>query len=104
MKKYLPETAWILNIIGLVLLYTYDTWGANFVWYRFMGCMSILIGSAINTYIDFPQPFRAAKRSKKDRSYIQYLFHRDIRHLACIFTIHDAYGTVVGDITSHITI
>lgn len=65
MKKYLPETAWILNIIGLVMLYTYNTWGANFVWYRFMGCMSILIGSAINTYIDFPQPFRAAKRSKK---------------------------------------
>ena len=65
MKKYLPETAWILNIIGLVMLYTYDTWGANFVWSRFMGCMSILIGSAINTYIDFPQPFRAAKRSKK---------------------------------------
>lgn len=65
MKKYLPEAAWILNIIGLVMLYTYDTWGANFVWYRFMGCMSILIGSAINTYIDFPQPFRAAKRSKK---------------------------------------
>lgn len=65
MKKYLPETAWILNIIGLVMLYTYDTWGANFVWYRFMGCMSILIGSAINTYIDFPQHFRAAKRSKK---------------------------------------
>lgn len=65
MKKYLPETAWILNAIGLVMLYTYDTWGANFVWYRFMGCMSILIGSAINTYIDFPQPFRAAKRSKK---------------------------------------
>lgn len=65
MKKYLPETAWILNIIGLVMLYTYDTWGANFVWYPFMGCMSILIGSAINTYIDFPQPFRAAKRSKK---------------------------------------
>ena len=65
MKKYLPETAWILNIIGLVMLYTYDTWGADFVWYRFMGCMSILIGSAINTYIDFPQPFRAAKRSKK---------------------------------------
>lgn len=65
MKKYLPETAWILNIIGLVMLYTYDTWGTNFVWYRFMGCMSILIGSAINTYIDFPQPFRAAKRSKK---------------------------------------
>lgn len=48
MKKYLPETAWILNIIGLVMLYTYDTWGANFVWYRFMGCMSILIGSAID--------------------------------------------------------
>ena len=65
MKKYLPETAWILNIIGLVMLYTYNTWGANFVWYSFMGCMSILIGSAINTYIDFPQPFRAAKRSKK---------------------------------------
>ena len=65
MKKYLPETAWILNIIGLVMLYTYNTWGANFVWYHFMGCMSILIGSAINTYIDFPQPFRAAKRSKK---------------------------------------
>lgn len=65
MKKYLLETAWILNIIGLVMLYTYDTWGANFVWYRFMGCMSILIGSAINAYIDFPQPFRAAKRSKK---------------------------------------
>ncbi len=65
MKKFLTTTAYILIIIGLVMLHTYDTWGANFVWYRFMGCMSILIGSAINTYIDFPQPFRAAKRSKK---------------------------------------
>ena len=65
MKKFLTTTAYILIIIGLVMLHTYDTWGANFVLYRFMGCMSILIGSAINTYIDFPQPFRAAKRSKK---------------------------------------
>lgn len=65
MKEFLTTTAYILIIIGLVMLHTYDTWGANFVWYRFMGCMSILIGSAINTYIDFPHPFRAAKRSKK---------------------------------------
>ena len=65
MKEFLTTTAYILIIIGLVMLHTYDTWGANFVWYRFMGCMSILIGSAINTYIDFPQPFREAKRSKK---------------------------------------
>ena len=65
MKNFLTTTAYILNIIGLVMLYTYDTWGANFVWYRFVGCMSILIGFAINTYIEFPQPFRAAKRSKK---------------------------------------
>ena len=65
MKNFLTTTAYILNIIGLVMLYTYDTWGANFVWYRFVGCMSILIGFAINTYIDFPKPFRAAKRSKK---------------------------------------
>lgn len=65
MKTFLTTTACILIIIGLVMLHNYDTWGANFVWYRFMGCMSILIGSAINTYIDFPQPFRAAKRSKK---------------------------------------
>lgn len=65
MKEFLTTTTYILIIIGLVMLHTYDTWGAKFVWYRFMGCMSILIGSAINTYIDFPQPFRAAKRSKK---------------------------------------
>ena len=65
MKEFLTTTAYILIIIGLVMLHTYDTWGANFVWYRFMGCMSILIGSAINTYIEFPHPFRAAKRSKK---------------------------------------
>lgn len=65
MKKYLPETAWILNAIGLVILVTRKTWGADILWYGFTGYALILIGSAINTYIDFPQPFRAAKMSKK---------------------------------------
>lgn len=65
MKKYLPETAWILNAIGLVILVTRKTWGADISWYSFIGYALILIGYSINTYIDFPQPFRAAKRSKK---------------------------------------
>ena len=65
MKKYLPETAWILNAIGLVILVTRKTWGADISWYSFIGYALILIGYSINTYIDFPRPFRAAKRSKK---------------------------------------
>lgn len=65
MKKYLPETAWILNAIGLVILFTRKTWGADISWYSFIGYALILIGYSINTYIDFPQPFRATKRSKK---------------------------------------
>lgn len=65
MKKYLPETAWILNAIGLVILVTRKTWGADILWYSFIGYALILIGYSINTYIGFPQPFRAAKRSKK---------------------------------------
>ncbi len=92
MKKYLPETAWILNIIGLVMLYTYDTWGANFVWYRFMGCMSILIGSAINTYIDFPQPFRAAKRSKKIGAIFSICFIATV----AILLVYSLYMTLMG--------
>lgn len=92
MKKYLPETAWILNIIGLVMLYTYDTWGANFVWYRFMGCMSILIGSAINTYIDFPQPFRAAKRSKKIGAIFRICFIATF----AILLVYLLYMTLMG--------
>lgn len=94
MKKYLPETAWILNIIGLVMLYTYDTWGADFVWYRFMGCMSILIGSAINTYIDFPQPFRAAKRSKKIGAIFSICFIATF----AILLVYLLYMTLMGQL------
>lgn len=65
MKKYLPETAWILNAIGLVILFTRKTWGADILWYSYIGYALILIGYSINTYIVFPHPFRAAKRSKK---------------------------------------
>ena len=65
MKKYLPETAWILNAIGLVILVTRKTWGADILWYGFTGYALILIGFVINTYIGFPHPFRPAKRSKK---------------------------------------
>lgn len=65
MKKFLPATAFALNAIGLVILTTRKTWGADILWYGFIGCALILIGFAINTYIDFPQPFREAKRSKK---------------------------------------
>ena len=65
MKKYLPATAFVLNAIGLVILFTRKTWGANILWYGFIGCALILTGFAINSYVDFPHPFRAAKRSKK---------------------------------------
>lgn len=65
MKKFLPATALILNIIGLVIIITRKTWGAGILWYGFIGNALILIGFAINTYIGFPHPFRAAKRSKK---------------------------------------
>ena len=66
MKKYLPATAFILNAIGLlVILFTRKSWGAEIAWYKFTGCMLIMIGFSINTYIEFPHPFRAAKRSKK---------------------------------------
>ena len=44
MKKYLPATAFILNAIGLVILFTCKSWGAEIAWYKFTGCMLIMIG------------------------------------------------------------
>ena len=64
-KDYISVIAYILNFIGLVMLSTSKSWGAEIAWYKFTGCMLIMIGFSINTYIEFPHPFRAAKRSKK---------------------------------------
>lgn len=64
-KDYISVIAYILNFIGLVMLSTSKSWGAEIAWYKFTGCMLIMIGFSINTYIDFPHPFRAAKRSQK---------------------------------------
>ena len=47
------------------MMVTRKTWGADIIGYGFIGCMLIMIGFSINTYIEFPHPFRAAKRSKK---------------------------------------
>lgn len=64
-KDFISVIAYILIFIGLVMLRTSKSWGAAIAWYKFTGCMLILIGFCINTYIEFPHPFRAAKRSKK---------------------------------------
>lgn len=64
-KDYISVIAFILNFIGLVMLSTSKSWGAEIAWYKFTGCMLIMIGFSINTYIEFPHPFRAAKRSKR---------------------------------------
>lgn len=64
-KDYISIIAYILIFIGFVMLRTSKSWGADIAWYKFTGCMLILIGSSIDTYIEFPHPFRAAKRSKK---------------------------------------
>lgn len=47
------------------MMVTRKTWGAGIIGYGFIGCMLIMTGFSINTYIEFPHPFRAAKRSKK---------------------------------------
>ena len=64
-KDYISVIAYILNFIGLVMLSTSKSRGAEIAWYKITGCMLIMIGFSINTYIKFPHPFRAAKRSKK---------------------------------------
>lgn len=92
MKKYLPETAWILNAIGLVILVTRKTWGANILWYSFIGYTLISIGYAINTYIDFPQPFRAAKRSKK----IGAIFRICFIATCAILLVYSLYMKLMG--------
>lgn len=64
-KDYISVIAYILNLIGVVMFFTSKSWGADSVWYKYTSWILILIGYSINTYIEFPQPFRAAKRSKK---------------------------------------
>ena len=73
-KDYISVIAFILNFLGLVMLSTSKSWGAEIAWYKITGCMLIMIGFSINTYIDIPHPFRAAKRSKKIRTIFRICF------------------------------
>ena len=64
-KDYISVIAFILNFLGLVMLSTSKSWGAEIAWYKYTSWILALIGFSINAYVEFPNPFRAAKRSKK---------------------------------------
>ena len=64
-KDYLSIIAYILIFIGFVMSRTSKSWGADIAWYKYTSCILFLIGFSINAYVEFPHPFRAAKRSKK---------------------------------------
>ena len=49
MKKYLSNTALLLEAVGLVLMFTRDSWGANKPLYAFTGCALLFIGFSIMT-------------------------------------------------------
>lgn len=69
-KKFFTEEKWstiayIANIVGLVMILTRKSWDTYNPWYGFIGGIFIVLGFCINTYIDFPHPFRQAETSKK---------------------------------------
>lgn len=69
-KKFLTEEKWstiayILNIVGLVMIFTQKSWDTYNPWYGLIGGLLIVLGFSINTYIDFPRPFSQAETSKK---------------------------------------
>lgn len=64
-KDCLSIIACILILIGFVMLRTSKSWGADIAWYKYTSWILTLIGFSINAYVEFPHPFRAAKRSKK---------------------------------------
>ena len=64
-KDCLSIIAYILILIGFVMLRTSKSWGADIAWYKYTSWILTLIGFSINAYVEFPHPFRAAKRSKK---------------------------------------
>lgn len=69
-KRFLTEEKWstiayILNIVGLVMIFTRKSWDTYNPWYGLIGGLLIVLGFSINTYIDLPHPFRQAETSKK---------------------------------------
>lgn len=93
MKKYLSNTALLLEAVGLVLMFTRDSWGANKPLYAFTGCALLFIGFSIMTYLEFPRPFHSVSRSKKIGVIIPHLPGCDTRYMACLRHLSDGAGT-----------
>lgn len=92
MKKYLSNTALLLEAVGLVLMFTRDSWGANKPLYAFTGCALLFIGFSIMTYLEFPRPFHSVSRSKK----IGVIFRIGLVAILAIWLVYDIYLMVLG--------
>lgn len=91
-KRFLTEEKWstiayILNIVGLVMIFTRKSWDTYNPWYGLIGGLLIVLGFSINTYIDFHHPFRQAETSKKFGNYISNLRNNSTHHLAYLYNI-----------------
>lgn len=91
MNKYISNTALLLEAVGLVLMFTRDSWGANKPLYAFTGCVLLFIGFSIMTYIEFPRPFHSVSRSKK----IGVIFRICLVAILAIWLVYDIYLMVL---------
>lgn len=76
-KKFLTEEKWstiayILNIVGLVMIFTRKSWDTYNPWYGLIGGLLIVLGFSINTYIDFPTLFVKQKHLKNLGLYFEF--------------------------------
>ena len=92
MKKYLSNTALLLEAVGLVLMFTRDSWGANKPLYAFTGCALLFIGFSILTHQEFSRPFHSVSRSKK----IGVIFRICLVAILAIWLVYDIYLMVLG--------
>ena len=92
MKKYLSNTALLLESVELVVIFTRESWGANKPLYAFTGCALLFIGFSIMTYLEFPRPFHSVSRSKK----IGVIFRICLVAILAIWLVYDIYLMVLG--------
>lgn len=91
-KDCLSIIAYILILIGFVMLRTSKSWGADIAWYKYTSWILTLIGFSINAYVEFPHPFRAAKRSKKIGAIFNICFIATI----AILLVYSLYMKLMG--------
>ncbi len=96
MKEKLYVVGLFLVIAGLVLTETSNSWGAGCQWYKFSGLALISLGISINTYVDFPHPFKSAKKAKK----LSAIFRICLLATIAIWLVYELFMLVMNQPTN----